>query len=201
MLYSQFNTITKVKETFGLTTVEGLIFLPDIKPISPSPTLASTLEETLPLAVATGTEKARSELIISPVLVEVRRSLQRQISLFSREEFNVDESLGLNGRCDFLISRSPEQLAIEAPAIVIVEAKQADLKTGIGQCVAEMVAAQKFNQEKQQPLPNLYGSITNGLQWQFLKLSGTEVSIDLNLYSLPPVEQILGFLVWMAQEG
>ena len=90
--------------------------------------------------------------------------LQRQISLFSGEEFNVDESLGLNGRCDFLISRSPEQLAIEAPTIVIVEAKQADLKTGIGQCVAEMVAAQKFNQEKQQSLPNLYGSITNGLQ-------------------------------------
>lgn len=197
MPYSQFTTITKVKEAFNLTTVEGIRFIPEIAPIQPSNTLAATLEETLPLAVATGSEKARSELIISPVLVEVRRILNRQISMFSGEDFNVDESLGLNGRCDFLISRSTEQLAIEAPAIVIVEAKQADLKTGIGQCVAEMVAAQKFNDAKQKPLPILYGSVSNGLQWQFLKLSGTEVTIDLNVYSLPPVEQILGFLVWM----
>jgi hypothetical protein len=199
--YSQFNTITKVKEAFNLTSVEGIRFLPDIEPIQPSPVLKSLLETNIPWAIATSTEKARSEAIINPVLLEVRRILNQEISLFSGEEFNVDESLGLNGRCDFLISRSPEQLAIEAPAIVIVEAKQADLKTGIGQCVAEMVAAQKFNQEKQRPLTNLYGSVTNGLQWQFLKLSGTEVTIDLNLYPLPPVEQILGFLVWMAREG
>lgn len=201
MPYSQFTTITKVKEAFNLTTVEGIRFFPEIASIQPSNTLATTLEETLPLAVATGSEKARSELIISPVLVEIRRILNRQISMFSGEDFNVDESLGLNGRCDFLISRSTEQLAIEAPAIVIVEAKQADLKTGIGQCVAEMVAAQKFNDAKQKPLPILYGSVTNGLQWQFLKLTGTEVTIDLNIYSLPPVEQILGFLVWMIRFG
>jgi hypothetical protein len=197
MPYSQFTTITKVKEAFNLTTLEGITFFPEIAPIQPSNTLSATLEETLPLAVATGSEKARSELIISPVLVEVRRILNRQISLFSGEDFNVDESLALNGRCDFLISRSTEQLAIEAPAIIIIEAKQADLKTGIGQCVAEMVAAQKFNESKQKPLPTLYGSVSNGLQWQFLKLSGTEVTIDLKIYSLPPVEHILGFLVWM----
>ena len=139
MPYSQFTTITKVKEAFNLTTVEGVRFFPEIASIQPSNTLATTLEETLPLAVATGSAKARSELIISPVLVETRRILNRQISMFSGEDFNVNESLGLNGRCDFLISRSTEQLAIEAPAIVIVEAKQADLKTGIGQCVAGMV--------------------------------------------------------------
>jgi hypothetical protein len=201
MPYSQFTTITKVKEAFNLTTVEAIRFLPEIALIQPGVTLSATLEETLPLAVATGSEKARSELIISPVLVEVRRILNRQISLFSGEDFNVDESLGLNGRCDFLISRSTEQLAIEAPAVAIVEAKQADLKTGIGQCVAEMVAAQKFNEAKKKSLPNLYGSVTNGLQWQFLKLTGTEVTIDLNIYPLPPVEQILAFLVWMIREG
>jgi len=72
--------------------------------------------------IATGSEKARSELIITPVLVEVRRILDRKVTLFSGEDFTVDESLGLNGRCDFLISRSAEMLAIEAPAVVIIEA-------------------------------------------------------------------------------
>ncbi|HAX79651.1 MAG TPA: hypothetical protein DCY88_28420 [Cyanobacteria bacterium UBA11372] len=197
MPYSQFTTITKVKEAFNLTTVEGVRFLPEIAPIQPSATLAAFLEETLPLAVATGSEKARSELVISPVLVEVRRILNRQISLFSGEDFSVDESVGLNGRCDFLISRSTELLEIEAPAVIIVEAKQADLKTGIGQCVAEMVAAQRFNEAKKRALPAIYGAVSNGIQWQFLKLVDNEVTIDLTIYPLPPVEQILGFLVWM----
>jgi hypothetical protein len=201
MPYSQFTTLAKAKEAFNLTTAEGIRFLPEIDPVQPSSILAAILDENLPLAVATGSEKARSELIISPVLVEVRRILNRQISLFSGEDFNVDESLGLNGRCDFLISRSPELLDIEAPAVVIVEAKQANLKSGIGQCVAEMVAAQKFNIAKEKPLECIYGTVSNGNQWQFLKLEDTTVTIDLIIYPLPPVEQILAFLVWMIQQG
>lgn len=201
MPYSQFTTITKVKEAFNLSTRERVRFLPEIAPITPSNTLQDYLEETLPLAVATGSEKARSELIISPVLVEVRRILNREVSLFSGEDLTVDESLGLNGRCDFLISRSTEMLAIEAPAIVIVEAKQADLKTGFGQCVAEMIGAQKFNEAKGKSIPTIYGSVSNGFQWQFMKLEKQTVTIDLTIYPLPPIEQILGFLVWMVQSG
>lgn len=200
MLYSQFTTITKVKEAFQLSTLEGVRFLPEIAPISPSETLRDYLEETVPIAIATGSEKAWSELIITPVLVEVRRILNREISLFSGEDFTIDESLGLNGRCDFLISRSLEMLEIEAPAIVIIEAKQADLKTGIGQCVAEMVAAQKFNESKNKSISTIYGSVSNGVQWQFLQLREQTISIDLTIYSLPPVEQILGFFVWMVRE-
>lgn len=126
MPYSTF-TFRKVKQSFGLTTIEGGRFLPETSHISPGPTLKAFLEESLPLAITTGSEKARSELIISPVLVEVRRILNRQISLFSGEDFTVEPDSGLSGTCDFLISRSPEQLAIEAPAVIIVEAKRADV--------------------------------------------------------------------------
>lgn len=171
-----------------------------IEPIQPSATLTAFLEETLPLAAA-GSEKARSELIISPILVEVRRILNRQVSLFSGAEFNVDDTSGLNGVCDFLVSRSPELLEIEAPVLMLVEAKKADITLGIGQCVAEMVAAQRFNQAKQQPVTTVYGCVTSGTQWRFLKLEGTTVTIDLLDYPLPPVEQILGVLVWMVQKG
>jgi len=200
MSYSEF-TIRKVKQAFGLNTVEGKRFLPEINPIAPSITLAAFLEETLPLAIATGTEKARSELIISPVLVEVRKILQRQVSLFSGTDFTVDPASGLSGVCDFLISRSPEQLTIEAPAIVIVEAKKADLNIGIGQCIAEMVAAQKFNAANNQSISTIYGSVSNGTQWRFIQLEGQTVTVDFTDYPLPPVEQILGMLVWMVQEG
>jgi len=200
MPYSQFTSIGKVKEAFGLKTQEGGRFIPTIEQIEASVTLKAYLEESLPLA-SSASEKARSEGIIYPILLEVRRILHRQISLFSGEDFTVDEAVGLNGICDFLLSRSPEVLEIEAPVMVIVEAKKADLRTGFGQCIAEMVAAQRFNAAKNRPLSTVYGSITSGTQWRFLKLEGDIVTIDLLDYPLPPVEEILGMLVWMLQNG
>jgi hypothetical protein len=196
MPYSEF-TLKKVKQSFGLTTVEGERFIPKIEPVAPSPILTAFLEESLPLAIATGSEKARSELIISPVLLELRKILHRKISLFSGTDFTVDAAAGLSGVCDFLISRSPEQLEIEAPAVIIIEAKKADLNLGIGQCIAEMVAAQKFNQANNQPISTIYGSVTNGTAWRFLKLTQQTVTIELTDYPLPPVDLILGILVWM----
>jgi hypothetical protein len=201
MCYREFTSIIKVKQAFGLTTVEGPRFLPQITPINPSATLTDFLANSLPVAVATGSEKARSEMIITPVLLEVRKILQQNISLFSGEDFTVDYESGLNGICDYLISRSPEMLEIEAPAVAVVEAKKADLKTGIGQCVAEMVAMQKFNEAKGKPISVIYGGVSNGTQWRFLKLEEKIVSIDLNDYALPPVDEILGMLVWMVRDG
>jgi hypothetical protein len=193
--------VGKVKETFNLSTVEGVRFFPHLEPLLPSDTLSNFLAESLPVSVASSSEKARSEGIIYPILLEVRRLLSHQISLFSGEEFNVDESLGLNGVCDFLLSLSPEQLDIEAPAIIIVEAKKADLKSGLGQCMASLVAAQRFNAAKGKIIPTIYGCVSNGQAWRFLQLQDVTVTIDLTDYPLPPVGEILAFLVWMAQNG
>jgi hypothetical protein len=168
-----------------------------------------------------GSEKARSplaqaklsELLISPVLFELRRLLDRKISFFSGEEFTVDQAAGLNGTCDFLLSRSPEQLILEAPIMVIVEAKKDSIKGGWGQiatqgseetseqsvanCIAEMVAAQRFNEDSLQEINTIYGTVTTGNIWTFLKLEGKKVTIDLNDYLLLPVERLLGILAWM----
>jgi hypothetical protein len=162
--------------------------------------IQDTLRETIPWAIAVSSEKARSEGIINPVLLEVKRQLQGQISVFSGEEFNVEPEAELTGYVDFLLSRSPEQLFIKAPAVILVSAKKEDLKPALGQCLAEMVAAQRFNQQKQQPISTIYGTVTSGTVWRFLKLEEQCASIDLTDYPLPPVDQILGFLVWMMQE-
>jgi hypothetical protein len=197
MAYSDF-TLRKVKEEFGLTLVEGERFLPEILPAKiTTPYLADVLKESLPLAIAMGSEKARSELLISPVLFELRRILDRKISFFSGEDFTVDPDCGLNGTCDFLISRSSEQLMIEAPAIVIVEAKKDNIKGGFGQCIAEMIAAQRFNDRANTPVRTIYGTVTTGNIWTFLKLEEKTVTIDLTDYLLLPVERLLGVLVWM----
>ena len=200
MSYRDFS-ISKVKQKFNLTLVEGKRFLPEIEPVLPSSYLAEFLEESIPLAIAMGSEKARSELIISPILFELRKLQNREISFFSGEEFNVDVSLGLTGFCDFLISLSPEQLFIEAPAVVIIEAKKENLKGGLGQCIAEMIAAQKFNAENNKSISHVYGSVTSGNLWSFLKLEDNTVTIDLTEYLIPPVERLLGVLVWMVRDG
>jgi hypothetical protein len=199
MPYSQFNTLAKSLKAFTLSLQEQR-FLPPVPPIAPSAVLQGFLDETLP-AAASGSEKVRSEGIIYPALIEVRKLLDRQVSVFSGEDFTVDELQGLNGMVDFLVSRSPIVSTIQAPVAVIVEAKKGDITTGLGQCVAEMVAAQLFNQQNQQSISTIYGSVSNGTLWRFLKLEEQTVTLDLTDYPLPPVDQILGFLVWMVQEG
>jgi hypothetical protein len=196
MAYSDF-TVGKVKQAFGIQTIEGKSFFPSIAPVAPSSTLVEVLDETLPLAVALPSEKAKSELLISPILVEVRKYLKHQVSLFSGQDFTVDAATGLSGTCDFLISRSPEQLEIESPVIVLVEAKKADINSGMGQCMAEMVAAQQFNQQTGQPPNPVYGCVSSGLLWRFLRLAGNQMTVDLKDYSLEPLSDLLGKLVWM----
>jgi hypothetical protein len=77
MSYEDFS-LKKVKQDFNLTLVEGGQFLPPIEPILPSPMLAEFLAESIQLAIAMGSEKARSELIISPILFEIRKILNVQ---------------------------------------------------------------------------------------------------------------------------
>ena len=196
MPYSDF-TLKKVRQDLAIAIHEGGRFFPDVPPVKLDDLLLQELEEGLPLVLARGSEKARSEWIISPVLTAVRRLLDRQISLFSGEDFTVDPSIGLNGICDFLISKSLSQLEIQAPVVIIIEAKKENLNGGLGQCIAEMVAAKKFNAANNVNIPIIFGSVTSGTAWKFLKLEGNSVTIDITEYPLPPVEPILAFLTWM----
>ncbi|MEO1428503.1 MAG: hypothetical protein AAFV71_05430 [Cyanobacteria bacterium J06633_8] len=197
MSYSQF-TLPKVIADFNLNLVEGvsLISKPE-KVINPSPYLAEFLHKNLQLAIALNTEKARSELIICPLLLAVKEALNNEISLFSGEEFNVEAQTGLTGICDFILSCSKEQLFVKAPVAMLVEAKKENLKVGLGQCIAEMVAAQKFNQKAQNSINTIYGSVTTGTFWRFLKLEDNTVTIDLTEYPFPPIEPVFNQLISM----
>jgi hypothetical protein len=109
--FSDFS-IGEVKRRFAIQLDESEDLFANVAPVAPGSLLAETLRENIPLALAIGTEKARSELIVAPVLVEVRRQLAHAISLFSGVEWNVDPAQGLRGVCDFLFSLSPEQFDI-----------------------------------------------------------------------------------------
>ena len=166
----------------------------DVKPVPPSAWLTSVLAKTYKLGKMIGTEKSRSEMIVAPILVAVRAHFDEKISLFSGRAFNVDAKLGLSGTCDFLLSRSPNQKILEAPIIAITEAKKGDLDEGLGQCTAEMVAARIFNQRRGKPIDTIYGVVTTGEYWQFLKLESSIAYQDANIYGLTDLPKILGIL-------
>jgi hypothetical protein len=193
MAYTDFS-LTKFKKNFNITIKEEANLFATVEPIEISEKLTNTLEETTELALAINTEKARSEMIITPILLEVRRKANYQISLFSGTDFNVDIERGLNGYCDFVISRSREQLTINAPVLIIVEAKNENIKGGLGQCAAAMLAAQLFNEQEGNEIKTIYGAVTTGDIWKFLKLEGTEIFIDLNNYYIKELNKILGIL-------
>lgn len=194
MPYSSF-TLAKVKSDFSITTIETETLFPQTMPVQPSELLTLSLKENLSLATAINTEKARSELIIMPVLVEVRRLLKGQVSLFSGVEFNVDLERGLNGTCDFILARSPEQFFITKPVVTIVEAKRENIPSGLGQCIASMIAAQQFNEQEGEAIDTIYGAVTTGTEWKFLKLIGQTAYIDSSSYFISEVEKIIGILI------
>ena len=199
MAYSDW-TLETVKNAFQLEEVNAAGIFSDVEPVAPSAHLTTTLARNVPLAFAMGTEKAKSELIVSAVLVELWEHFDRDISFFSGIDFNVDAENGLTGVCDFLVSLSPAQFHLEAPIIILVEAKRDNLTIGLGQCVAEMVAAQCFNAERENDIPCVYGALTSGIDWIFLKLEGKKLQLDMAAYQIAQCDKILGILASMTAQ-
>ncbi|MXY27561.1 hypothetical protein F4Y59_05285 [Candidatus Poribacteria bacterium] len=199
MAYSNW-TLETVKKAFDLEEVNAAGIFADAEPVAPSTHLITTLERNVPLAFAMGTEKAKSELIVSAVLVELWEHFNRSISFFSGVDFNVDAESGLTGVCDFVVSLSPSQFHLESPILLIVEAKRDNLTAGLGQCVAEMVAAQRFNAEQGNEVPCVYGTTTSGIDWVFLKLEGKKLQLDMAAYQIAQCDKILGVLASMVAQ-
>ncbi|KOR32922.1 hypothetical protein TI05_04225 [Achromatium sp. WMS3] len=199
MAYSDF-TIKKVKDEFGLTIVEKRDVFADVKPNQVGEYLKRTLDNNVPLALAINTEKARSEFIIAFVLLELRNHFEDKVSLFSGIEFDVDKEKKLNGFCDFIISLSTEQLFLTSPIVAIVEAKNENIIGGIGQCLAEMLASKIFNERENNEINNIYGVVTTGSVWKFIKLTGSVAFVDKKEYHIEYIDKIMGILWAMVNQ-
>ena len=194
MAYENF-TIQTIEKDFDIQIQDAPNLFDDVSAVEPSERLISLLEDFTPLASAIGTEKARSEFIIAPILAEVKKRTNNSVSLFSGNRFDVDKEKGLNGFCDFMFSLSSSQLTLSAPVIAIVEAKNDNINSGFGQCMAEMLAAQIYNQQKQKPIKAIHGCVTTGSIWRFLKLVDNTVFLDNNEYYLDQLDKILGIFI------
>jgi len=181
-------SLNEVQYKFKLT-LNLSCFFTELPSITPSEHLQKFLRSSTPLALFS--EKSRSEFIIAPILLEIRELVQQTISIYSGVTLDVAPEEELQGICDFLITQSSPLPIIQAPIIVVVE--KSDIEAGFGQCVAEMIAAERINQLRYQSQKKyIYGCVTTGELWQFLRLTESQLDINPQKIYLAEIEKILG---------
>ncbi|TAE20897.1 MAG: hypothetical protein EAZ91_25950 [Cytophagales bacterium] len=182
MAYSDF-TIEQLEKQFGLVEARTHLFVADELPaVSVSERLLADITEGLEFPVFS--EKAKSEILIMPVLREIRRLSGNRFSIFSGYTFEVDPVQGLTGICDYLFTTHPRSNRIKSPVFCAVEAKSRSVEEGIAQAGAEMYAAQLYNQRDGNPTDVVFGCVTNAYEWLFLRLEGNSLQTDVDRYFL-----------------
>lgn len=196
MAFSSF-TLESALNDFGLTMTSSESLFAGVPAVAVGPSVGHVLNMMGQLALRVNTEKARSEWLIAPVLGEVWVRAKHTICLLSGVDFTVDRDAGLTGVVDFLYGKGPQASFITAPVLAIVEGKNESIPGGQGQCVAEMVAAQRFNRRAKNNIETIYGVVTTGNNWLFHRLHGTDLAVDTREYLISEADQILGNLMYI----
>ncbi|MEO0044534.1 MAG: hypothetical protein RL329_3982 [Bacteroidota bacterium] len=186
--YSSYS-FKAVKKKFGLQSVNDDLF-GQTPSIVPSDWLKNALIRGDKMA--TITEKSRSEWIVAPILMEIKYLNINKLSVISGENLDIDKDLSLTGECDFVFSRNPNALVIEAPIFCMIEAEKNDIMGGLGQCIAQMIGAQRLNEQDGIHYPMIYGCVTTGKEWKFLKMEGNLVTIHHQEIYLNEIPRLLG---------
>lgn len=187
MSYSDFS-IESIVNDLGLDIEKADLF-PDLQPSLISAWLRETLDRGLRQDLLS--EKARSEFLVVPILLACQELSTQPLAIFSGQRLDVDPARGLIGECDFILAATPPLPGLRAPLVTIVEAKRNDVEGGIWQCIAQMMGARLFNERSGQPIGEVFGCVTNGEVWQFLRLAGEKAEIERRHLYIDDVGSIL----------
>ncbi len=200
MAFSDFDLEMAVGR-LGLTLSARADLFAGLEALEIPPILRTVLERWAPQALEVNTEKARSELIIAPILMEAAHLTGGRLGVYSGVSLDVDRDRGLFGRCDFLVGRKVGPFLLGSPLLAVVEAKNEDIPGNLGQCVAEMVAVRLLNERKAHPLPVVHGAVTTGSEWLFLRLDDDVVTFDSRDRTLDDVGKILAYLAAIGSDN
>ena len=193
MAFSDFQ-YPAVLQQLGLTLAPPADLFPGTPPVAPGPYLRGSPPLVPELEASAHTELSRMIWMTGPLLADFWSRYRGTICLIAGAEFPADPAARLTGFCDFLICRAPQQSVIFAPVLVVFEAKRDSIPDGYGPCIAGMVGAQRFNARNSAPIDPVYGCVTTGTAWKFLRLSGATVTMDWPEYGLAQADRILGVL-------
>ena len=187
MAFSDFKTISEVQEKFSIKYAYNDFFGVEAK--DPSEQFLKELEFSQQHIDFFTSEEARCEVVIFPILREIYKDYAENYGLWVKKSIAYDETL--NGTPDYLIATKSELgiTVVGMPLIMMVEAKKNDFELGWGQCLAELVAAQKINDDTTFPV---HGIVTDGILWQFGRLVGNVFTRSRSNFSLDNLPSLFG---------
>lgn len=188
MAYGDF-TLDEIEMKFGIKNRVERVF-EEFQSVIPSENLLTALQSAAELPVRS--EKARSESIVYPILLEMRNRNHKFFTIHSGDNLDVDKEKGLVGQCDFILAKDIRTFNLNYPIIQIVEAKRNDIEVGVPQCAAQLIGAHLFNQKKKIEIERIYGCVTTGQEWLFMFLENNELTVDNKMYFLVEIEELLG---------
>ena len=131
-------------------------------------------------------------------MLEVWLTYRDKLLLWSHQPLNFDEQL--SGVPDYIVAkRSPRgKVILEHPYLILVEAKKDNFEEGWGQCLAEIVAAQKLNNNQHN---SVFGVVSNGKMWEFGSLQDNIFTKNVKYYTLESLSALMGALHFIFNES
>lgn len=196
MSFNQYKSIAQVFADFPLNYEENN-FLKE-KPLEIDSYFRSRFELILREGVVFNSEYAICEGVIFPILTEIWREYKSNLLIWSHQPINYDEKL--SGIPDYIIAKksSRGKIIFESPLLILVEAKKDNFEEGWGQCLAELITAQKINN---QPEKILYGIVSNGKIWEFGQLQKDGFTKNIQEYSISHLEQLFAVLNYLFEQS
>jgi hypothetical protein len=187
MAFSDFKRIYEVQEKFRIKYIANEFF--KVEAANPSAQFLQEFQFTMENINVFSSEASRCEAIIFPVLREAYKAYADTYALWIKASITYDETL--SGTPDYFVATKSElgMTVVGTPLIMLVEAKKNDFEEGWGQCLAELVAAQKINDDPDVPV---YGIVSDGERWQFGKLVGDSFTQNRTSFSIDNLPVLFG---------
>ncbi len=189
MPFSDYKSISQVQKEYEIKYKE-MNFI-EQNGVELSKNFVSEFNFNLENLDAFSSEAARCELIILPILRESYKKYSQKFSLWIQKSISYNKSL--NGAPDYIVSKRSllGKTVLEFPLLIVAEAKKNDFEQGWGQCLAELVAAQKLNKNVTFPV---YGIVTDGKYWEFGKLEDNIFTKNIRSFSIDDLPELFGVL-------
>ncbi len=194
MAFSDYRNIAQVQKEFGITYREENFIV--VERVEPSSHFREELEFNQKNIDVFTSEAARTELVITPILREVYKNFHEHYSFWIQKPIAYNEKL--SGTPDYLIATRSAlgKTVLDVPLVVVVEAKKNDFEQGWGQCLAELVAVQRINDDA---LRAVYGIVTDGELWKFGKLVANTFVGNLDGYTVGDLAELFGAIHFIFQ--
>ena len=198
MSFNNYKSIANVLEDFPLIYQEKEFIQSTLTTFETNSYFIERLQLVLQEGVVFNSEYAICENIIAPILLEVWLTYRDKLLLWSHQPLNFDEQL--SGIPDYIVAkRSPRgKVILDHPYLILVEAKKDNFEEGWGQCLAELVAAQKLNNNQKNLV---FGVVSNGKVWEFGNIQDNLFTKNIRYYTLENLSDLMKALHFVFTES